>query len=293
MDATQTSLMTKSWFNGVQFGVQPFCYHDMPAPEYNPANRPRLIQKIKKNGFGLAELHAAWCEPTFKGPGVSPAEAREKLRAWRVGAPADYYQNIRKEFDDAGIAILNIYVDMDGSGIPDNGIAYSDAEIDATFKAAKILGAGACVGSEGLKFQQRLAPFAEKNDMINCLHNHANVSDPDAITTEDSFLKGFAISPNMMATFDTRHYTAANGDCLTFLNKHHERIRNIHLGNRKKNQGRSAPFGEGDTPIKEILVMIRDNHWPIPVILEFEHGTVHNSTTEVQLTFDYCKKALS
>ena len=292
MDATQTSLMTKSWFNGVQFGVQPFCYHDIPPSEMNVANRPKLIQKIKKNGFGLAEIHATYCEPKFNGPGVSMAEANRKLLEWRVSAPADYYQKIRKEFDDAGIAILNYYVDMDASSRNDN-IAYRDDEIDATFRVARILGAGACVGSEGLRFQQRLATFAEKHDMISCLHNHSNLSDPDAISNEESFVKGFAISPKIMATFDTRHFTAANGDCLEFLNNHHERIRNLHLGNRKKNEGRSAPFGEGDTPIKEILVMIRDNHWPIPVILEFEHGTVHNSTTEVQLMFDYCKQALS
>jgi hypothetical protein len=47
--------MAKSYVNGVQFGVQPFCYHDLVM---NIANRKSLIEKVKQNGFGLMELHA-------------------------------------------------------------------------------------------------------------------------------------------------------------------------------------------------------------------------------------------
>ena len=129
--------------------------------------------------------------------------------------------------------------------------------------------------------------------MFMSVHNHSNLSDPDAINTEESFVKAFVFSPEIMATFDTRHFTAANGDCLAFLERHHERIRNVHLGDRRKNQGRSAPFGEGDTPIIEILRMIKDNQWPIIVMLEFEHGTLRTGVKEVQSMFDYCKRALA
>lgn len=287
---TQEPLVSNgSRINGVQFGVQPFCYHDLVM---NRDNRPELVKRIALNGFGMVELHATWCEPRFNAPGVSPVEAREKLREWRVNAPAGYYQDIRNEFDQAGISIFTYYVNMDVS-YQNEFIDYTDEEIDATFTAAKILGAGGCIGSQGLKATQRLAPFAEKHDMFMSVHNHSNLSDPDAINNEESFLKAFAFSPNITATFDTRHYTAANGDCLDFMEKHHERIRNIHLGDRKKNQGRSAPFGQGDAPIIEILRMIHDNEWPIVVMLEFEHGTLRKSVKEVELMFDYCKRALS
>jgi hypothetical protein len=283
-----TKLMSKSFVNGVQFGVQPFCYHDLVM---NIANRKSLIEKVRTNGFGLMELHARWCEPKFNDPGVSKEEAREKVRQWRINTPDSYYQDIRKEFDEAGISILNYYVDMDASYF-NNYTEYSDEEVDATFRAAKILGAGACVGSEGQKAIKRLVPFAEKHNMFVSVHNHSNLSDPDAFNNEESFVKAFAFSPNVRATFDTRHYTAANGDCIAFLKKHHALVRNIHLGNRKRNQGRSARFGEGDTPLAEILKLIRDNNWQIPVIIEFEHGTRNTSVTEVQRTYQYCKNAL-
>ena len=50
----------RSYIRGVQFGLQPFCYHDLPM---SIENRPTLIQRAVQNGFGMMELHATWCEP--------------------------------------------------------------------------------------------------------------------------------------------------------------------------------------------------------------------------------------
>jgi sugar phosphate isomerase/epimerase len=101
-------------------------------------------------------------------------------------------------------------------------------------------------------------------------------------------------SPDVRATLDTRHFTAANGDCIDFLEKHHEPgVERSSSGIDGKNNGRAAPFGEGDAPLIEVLRLIRDNSWPIVVLLEFEHGTLRPAVEEVQLMFDYCKRALS
>src|SRR6516164_3003717 len=81
----------RSYINGVQFGLQPFCYHDLAM---NVQNRPELVRRLVQNGMGMVELHATWCEPRFDGPGVSTEEAREKLRSWRVHAQPDYYRKI-------------------------------------------------------------------------------------------------------------------------------------------------------------------------------------------------------
>ncbi len=160
------------------------------------------------------------------------------------------------------------------------------------FDGAKLLGASGCVGSQGLEVSRRLARFPGKHGMFLGIHNHANLSDPDAFNTEESFVRGLAFSPDVKATLDTRHFTAANGDCLAFLQRHHERMSSVHLGDRRRNNGRSTPFGEGDAPIIEVLRMIRDNRWPIVALLEFEHGTLRPQVEEVQLMFDYCKRAV-
>jgi sugar phosphate isomerase/epimerase len=280
--ARLTATQNRSLINGVQFGLQPFCYHDLPMTR---ENRPTLIKRLVENHMGMVELHATWCEPRFDGPGVADETAREKLREWRLNPPAGYYGAIRKEFDAAGISIFTYYVNLNDS--------HTDAEIDATFAAAKLLGARGCVGSQGLSLSKRLAAFPGKRGMFLGLHNHANLSDPDALNTEASFVTGLGYSPDVRATLDVRHFTAANGDCLGFLERHHARTSSVHLGDRRRNNGRSTPFGEGDAPIIELLRMIRDNQWPIVVLLEFEHGTLRTQVEEVRLMFDYCKRALA
>jgi sugar phosphate isomerase/epimerase len=272
----------RSYINGVQFGLQPFCYHDLAM---NRENRPVLIQRLVQNGLGMVELHAVWYEPNFAGPGVSPEEAREKLRNWRLNPPAGYFHDIKKEFDDTGITICTVYVNV--------GDSYTDAEIDATFEGAKAIGAKGIVGSYGLAVAHRLSAFPGKHGMYASLHNHDNLSDPDAFSNEASIVKGLAYSPDFTATLDVRHFTAGNGDCLGFLERHHQRVSAVHLGDRRKNNGRSTPFGEGDAPIIEILRLIRDNQWPITALLEFEHGTLRTGVDEVQLMLDYCKRALA
>src|SRR5690349_16927372 len=119
----QAASANRSLIGGVQFGLQPFCYHDLAM---TPANRGELVRRLVQNGLGMVELHATWVEPRLTAPGVTAAEAREKLRAWRLSNPREHYQAIRREFDAAGIQIFSYYVNMNDS--------YTDAEIDATFE---------------------------------------------------------------------------------------------------------------------------------------------------------------
>ncbi len=280
--AQSGSAPNRSFIHGVQFGLQPFCYHDLAM---TPQNRPELLRRLVQNGMGVVELHGVWCEPRFNRPGVDEEAAREQLREWRLRAPRSYYENIRKDFADQGVTIFGYWVGINES--------YSDAEIDATFEAAKALGARGVTGSQGLAMSARLAPFVEKHGIFMGLHNHDNLSDPDALSNEASFEKGFALFPDFKATLDMRHFVAGNGDCVGFLERHHERVVAVHVGDRRRNNGRSTPFGEGDAPIIEVLRLIRDNRWPIVALLEFEHGTLRKEVEEVQLMFDYCKRAVA
>jgi len=77
----QTPPPNRSLINGVQFGLQPFCYHDLAMTR---ENRGELIRRLVRNGMGMVELHVTWVEPRFNDPGVSAAAARDRLRAWRV-----------------------------------------------------------------------------------------------------------------------------------------------------------------------------------------------------------------
>ena len=271
-----------SVIGGVTFGLQPFSYHDLP---YNENNRRILIERMVQNRLGLVELHTPWFEPNFTEQTPDPKAARERLRDWRLKAPADHYRKVKAEFDAAGIRIGTIWVNFADT---------TDEEIDATYRAALLLGCKGVIGSYGIAAAAKLVKFQDRYDTLYTgLHNHDNLSDPDAFSNEASFVKGFALSPKFKATLDVRHFTAGDGDCVDFLRKYHDRTSAVHLGDRRRHNGRSAPFGQGDAPIIEVLQLIRDNKWPIDALLEFEHGTLRSGVDEVQLMYDYCKRALA
>jgi len=52
-------------------------------------------------------------------------------------------------------------------------------------------------------------------------------------------------------------------------------------------------LGQGDTPIKEVLRLIRDKHYPIRCYIEYEYGSFLYSTEEVKRCFAYCKEVLA
>jgi len=77
------------------------------------------------------------------------------------------------------------------------------------------------------------------------------------------------------------------------LQKHHDRIVNVHIKDRKKDNGPNMPFGEGDTPIREVLKLMRDRKYGIPAHIEWELAAERNERiAAVRRCFDYCKQIL-
>jgi sugar phosphate isomerase/epimerase len=69
----------------------------------------------------------------------------------------------------------------------------------------------------------------------------------------------------------------------------------VHIKDRKLHEGPNVPFGQGDTPIVEVLRMIRDNGWPIQATIEFEYPVPAGSDrmTEIARALKYCRDALA
>ena len=98
------------------------------------------------------------------------------------------------------------------------------------------------------------------------MHNHNNLADPDQFATPASFETALAMSDLFRVTLDIGHFAAGNNDPVAFISKHHDRIVNIHVRDRKRDNGPNRPFGQGDTPITEVLRLIRDNRYAIRAI---------------------------
>jgi sugar phosphate isomerase/epimerase len=89
------------------------------------------------------------------------------------------------------------------------------------------------------------------------------------------------------------HFTAAGFDAVEYLKKQHEHIVTLHIKDRKKDDGPNTPWGEGDTPIKQVLVLLREKKYPIPALVEYEYRGTGTSVEEVQKCMDYMKAALA
>jgi sugar phosphate isomerase/epimerase len=155
---------------------------------------------------------------------------------------------------------------------------------------AKAMGAKVITASANQKTVARIAAAANKHKMRVGMHNHSRI-DPNEFATAEDLEKAMATSENICTNLDIGHFTAANQDAVAFLEKHHDRIVTLHIKDRKKNQGDNMPFGEGDTPIKEVLGLLKQNKWPIPANIEYEYKG-GDSVEEVRRCLDYCKKAL-
>jgi sugar phosphate isomerase/epimerase len=59
--------------------------------------------------------------------------------------------------------------------------------------------------------------------------------------------------------------------------------------------GGNVAWGQGETPLKEILQLMRKNKWTFPADIELEYRVPEGSdaVTEVAKCVQYCKEALA
>jgi sugar phosphate isomerase/epimerase len=188
----------------------------------------------------------------------------------------------RKKYEDAGVRIEILKVD--------NLFKISEAELDYAFALAKTVGARA-ISSEISKSDddhKRVGRIADKHQMMIGYHGHAS-------TTPEHWEKAFSFAKHNGANVDIGHFVAGNdGSPVDFIKKHHARITHVHIKDRKRSNGPNVPFGEGDTPIVEVLRLIRDNKWNIQATIEFEYKvpTGSDRMTEIARALKYCRDGL-
>ena len=260
----------------VRFGVQTYSFRDLPRPEGGDAVDV-IIQAMTACGLGECELWSPQLEPAKK--------TREDLRAWRLTTPLDHFAGIRKKFDAAGLKIYGYNYSFNPN--------FTDEEIDRGFEMARALGAEIITASTTLPVAKRVVPFAEKHKMIVAMHGHSKVDDPSEFATPESFAAALKMSRYFKVNLDIGHFTAGNFDAVAYVREHHADITNLHIKDRKKNQGENTPWGEGDTPIREVLQLVEKNKWPIPAFIEYEYKGAGTPVEETKKCFAYARQALA
>src|SRR5580765_846807 len=263
--------------SGVRLGTITYSFRDLPRTPGASDAIDVMIKALTECGIGEIELFSPHAEPAQR--------SREQLREWRLSTPLDHFKQVRKQFDDAGIRLFAYTINFRND--------YTDAELDKSFEQAKALGVNLIAASTQLSVAKRLVPFAEKYKIYVAMHGHSDIKNADEFATPESFAKALAMSKFFKINLDIGHFTAANFDAVQFIRENHEHITHLHMKDRKKNQGPNMPWGEGDTPIKEVLALLKEKKYPIRAFVEYEHRGTGTPVEEVKKCMTYMRQTLA
>ncbi len=287
-----------SKYGGVQIGAITYSFRTIREVD-------AVLQACVDAGLSSVELMGTGIE-AYLGAPKNPVSRREMRKAdelsdekktalatylkdikqWRYSDDTmDKYVALRKKFNDAGVNI-HIYKWEAGK---------SDEELDYSFKVAKALGAIGITTEIGEESCKRVGAAAERAGMVAIFHNHYQYAKEDFDV--DALL---ALSPANRLNFDIGHYLGSTGlDPVKFIEKYHDQIASIHVKDKTAKDHEvkgnvNKPFGEGDTPVAEVLQLIQKNNWPIYCDIELEYKIPEGSDAvkETAECREYCKKAL-
>jgi len=221
-------------------------------------------------------------------------KAAAEMKDWRLSVSMDRYKAFRKMYNDAGVTIYAFK-------LPPT-MAMSGQEYDYIWNVAETLGAHHITMELPTEDEllHRVGEYAAKRKLRIAFHTHGQGGD-------SGFDKALAASPYTALNIDVGHYYGVNGKSpVPVVIKYHDRIASLHLKDRKgpnsaaENQGPGGggpnmPWGQGETPLKEVLQTIKKNKYKFPASIEYEYNTPEGSDvlTEVKKCVRYCKEALT
>ncbi len=253
-----------SKINGVQIGVITYSFRSLPG------SAEQLLQYVVQSNISAIELMGeaaeAYAGAPQKASGEDWASYSKKVAEWRENASVDKFKELRKLYNDAGV---NIYAWKPNALGPKN----TDAEIDYAFNAGKALGVTHLTVELPTDPEQtkRLGEFATKHKLYVGYHAHTQATP----TLWDTAL---GQSEYNAINLDIGHYTAGTSSSpIDFILKNHDRIKSIHLKDRKFHNGNNQPWGQGDTPIADVLKLIKSNKYKFPATIELEYDVPKDS----------------
>ena len=270
--AAATPLLARpdSKFRGVRIGAQTYSFRDRPLDD--------AIKAMADIGLSYAELWSGHLEPPR---GTSP----EDLTKWRTSPDTiNVVKDVRRKFNKAGIRVYALSYNLRKQ--------HSDEEIRACMNMVKTLGAKYMTSSSTVDHAPRLSKFAKEAGIVVGVHNHSNTKDPNEFATPESFENAMSGNDGIRVNLDIGHFVAAGFDPVQYLQQHADKVITLHIKDRKKAQGDNVPFGEGDTPIKQVLTLLRDRSLAIPAMIEYEYKG-SDTVAEVRKSYEYMRQALT
>ena len=290
-----------SRIGGVQIGIiAPYAFRGTLSGALE------ILQAVVELGISAVELQSPPAEEFAGAPAAPPRGARprrdgpggrrvptpeeqaarrawvEELSRWRLSAPMERLAALRAMYEEAGVRIYAFKLALTEE-MPDD-------EYDYCFEAARALGASH-VTMELSENTDRIGRFAARHEIHVGYHNHTQVD-------EHSWDAALAQSPYNGINLDVGHFTAAiSRSPIPFIEKHHARITSAHFKDRRHGSdgGDNLPWGQGDTPLREVLRLMKRERYAFPATIELEYPVPEGSTVMAELSrcLDYCREALA
>ncbi|MDB4918504.1 sugar phosphate isomerase/epimerase [Mucilaginibacter sp.] len=268
-----------SMINGVQIGVITYSFRSMPG------SAEQLLQYCKDCNINAIEMMGDAAEAYAGAPKWDhSADSAAKIADWRMNAPMDKFIELRKMYNDAGVKIYAWKPNALGA-------KNTDAEINYAFNAGKALGCNHVTVElpEDDELTQRLGDKAAEHKMYVGYHAHTQATP----TLWDTALRQ---SDYNAINLDIGHYVAGTSSSpVDFILKNSDRIVSMHIKDRKFHDGANMPWGQGDTPIKEVLALMKKKKYKFPATIELEYKIPEGSDAvkEVIKCRAYAQNALS
>jgi len=250
------------------------------APGAAPGGAPGQAGGRKGGGGGRAPL-----TPEQQ---AERQAAMEKLAQWRASANANTWKAITKKFNDAGVTVALLCYNMQDS--------MKDEDIEYGFSMAKGLGVKGITTSTTLTMAKRIAPIADQHKLMVGYHGHDATNDPNQTATLESYDTLMGYGKYNGINLDIGHFTAAGYDAVAFIKQHHDKITNLHVKDRKKDHGPNvAVWGTGDTPIQDVMQLLKKEKYGFPANLELEYPIPEGSDiiAEAKKCLAYVKSCLA
>jgi hypothetical protein len=244
-----------------------------------------VIDALKRLGVTLIELSSSDIEPASE-TGGDRSLARTSLRTWRTASTSTTYAPIRAKFDAAGVQVYSLVVPF--------GPDVADDEIYVMFQQGAALGARTLCANTTLDTARRIAPFAARHRQSVAFQNQLDATGDGAVATPLQFDALVALSPWFRLDLDVGTLTSAVYDAATELRRALPKVSHVRITDKLMYGGASQPFGQGDTPIDDVLaVLLAQQQEVIPAFVEYDYAGKESSIDELQQSLTYVRQLLA
>ncbi len=235
------------------------------------------------NPAQIEALIAQTAPPPPRGRGGPGGAPNPELTQWRAKVSMERFKELRRLYNEAGVNIYAFKLEL--------RLNSPESDFEYAFNVCEALGANQLTMElpGDAATTRRIGEFAARRKIWAGYHAHTQAH-------LHAWDEAFSQSPFNGANIDIGHYVAGTSESpIPFIEKHHARITSMHLKDRKKNNGPNMPWGEGDTPIREVLQLMKKEHHTYPATIELEYNPLAGSTTlkEIARCLQFAKDALA